>query len=299
MPTETVVGEEVMTVADASRNCDVKAKKTIIRWAEAEGIKEVYARTVSNTIERAVPVEWVHRKMQERSIQTEPVFERVEVAANVSFDAPGGKEGGEMLPDTIRALPELAQIVERFARLYEEHTELVESFVKDSKGLTELVHKSMEHEHKQHEATLSGVLKNQKAQYALIGGILLFVLVGIGWGVYGLFTVRDDTLDRAKGLAGDVKKDLSKQISEQSRINDELRLKDRQAMEKLAAEVKTARERETEATSRMVRMREEDLKAARELLAKEQVQRQRLEDELRAVKAGIPPAEAPPGGLPK
>mgnify|MGYP001584888764 CR=1 FL=1 len=288
-----------MTVADASRNCDVKAKKTIIRWAEAEGIKEVYARTVSNTIERAVPVEWVHRKMQERSIQTEPVFERVEVAANVSFDAPGGKEGGEMLPDTIRALPELAQIVERFARLYEEHTELVESFVKDSKGLTELVHKSMEHEHKQHEATLSGVLKNQKAQYALIGGILLFVLVGIGWGVYGLFTVRDDTLDRAKGLAGDVKKDLSKQISEQSRINDELRLKDRQAMEKLAAEVKTARERETEATSRMVRMREEDLKAARELLAKEQVQRQRLEDELRAVKAGIPPAEAPPGGLPK
>lgn len=302
MPTEAVV-EEVMTVADAARNCDVKAKKTIVRWAEAEGLKEVYARTASSTIERAVPVEWVRQKMRERGIESEPAFERVEVAANVSFEAPGGNGNGNgdaegvMLPDRIRALPEVAEIFEKFARVYEEHSELVENFIKESKGLTELVAKTMDHEHRKHESTLLGVVKNQKAQYALIGGILLLVLVGIGWGVHGLFSVKDDLQAELQSQIHKVQQAASDRADAQRKAFEGQLVAYRQSMDKVTADLKDAQARAKEASDRLLRVREDDLKQAREDARRLEEAKRALEDKLRALEAAAP--ASPVSAVPK
>jgi len=63
----------------------VKAKKTIVRWAKADGIRERYGRSGASTIERVVPVEWIKGKMLEKGLTTDPIYEPVELIENVSF----------------------------------------------------------------------------------------------------------------------------------------------------------------------------------------------------------------------
>ena len=76
---------EFMSLADAVANCQVKAKKTIVRWAKADGIRERYGRSGASTIERVVPVDWIRGKMLEKDLAAEPIYEPVELIENVSF----------------------------------------------------------------------------------------------------------------------------------------------------------------------------------------------------------------------
>ena len=76
---------EFMSLADAVANCQVKAKKTIVRWAKADGIRERYGRSGASTIERVVPVDWIRGKMAEKGLTAPPIYEPVELIENVSF----------------------------------------------------------------------------------------------------------------------------------------------------------------------------------------------------------------------
>ena len=85
-PAEDLTSQkEFMSLADAVANCQVKAKKTIVRWAKIDGIRERYGRTGTSNLERVVPVDWVRSKMEEREIIGEPIYEPVELIENVSF----------------------------------------------------------------------------------------------------------------------------------------------------------------------------------------------------------------------
>ncbi len=215
LPDEPEVEVTYMTLADAAKNVGVKAKKTILRWAQAEGLAEKYGRTTAggSNIERVVPVQWIVGKMRERGMEAQPQFETVTVLEHATFDA-GNRTNlpavtaGALPPEALVALTELQHAYKQ--SLFEMKRALDDSRIQNER-LEAVVRKGQDEEGR----LLTAMRKGNRIGFAALALGLVALTVGIG------FSLRlGVSLHRNQAEQGSV---LEKRISQgQGAIADEL-----------------------------------------------------------------------------
>ena len=264
---------QYMTMADAVQNVGVQAKKTILRWAKADGIQEQYGRTStgSGLVERVVPVEWVTSKMRERGLQADPVFERVMTLEHATFD-PGNRSG---LPAPLNAPNNVItpQAMEAIARLHESFQEsmrqveqLIEERARGEEEIKRTVIQGQEEEEKRHAA----LKRTHIIGFVSMGIGLAALLIGIGFSVRLGFSLHRNQVDQGGAINAQLKRGQEtislllaalKSENERLRVEEERRANEltelRDAVQALQIGLAQRDERITDVLSARIRRAEE------------------------------------------
>ena len=203
-----------MSLADAVANCQVKAKKTIVRWAKAEGIGERYGRTGAATIERVVPVDWVQGKMREKGLPADPIYEPVEMIENVSFTR---SEGFSPLGSKVPALfeeddtPQILVFFERLKQSQESQALQVRTLIHESRSQASLLGKAVEASREEGRVEIRRFRRAQTlVNVALCAGVFL-VIAGIAFVVHLGFHLNATRAEEVRSL----KRSLAEKLSSQ------------------------------------------------------------------------------------
>lgn len=215
--------KDYMSLADAVANCQVKAKKTIIRWAKLDGIRERYGRTSTSNLERVVPVEWVRKKLEERQVPGEPIYEPVELIENVSFTR---QETTSSLGPKVPALfqeqdaPQLLVFFDRLRQSQEAQALEVRKFIHESRVGHEIIGRALQEGREEGKKEIRRFQRFQGlVNLAVCLGVVLLG-VGLGFVIQLGFELNSTRAEEAKSL----RKDLGSKItSQEGALRDEIR----------------------------------------------------------------------------
>lgn len=206
--------KEFMSLADAVANCQVKAKKTIVRWAKADEVKERYGKTGTSTLERVVPVEWIRGKMKERGLTLEPIFEPVELMENVSFTR---NENPSPLGSKVPALfqeegpPQFMLFFEKLKESQDAQALQVRTLIHESRTRADLIGRAIQENREEGKREIRRFRSSQMwINIALCAGIALLV-AGVAFVVSLGFKLNSARTDEMKALRKNITEKMAVQ----------------------------------------------------------------------------------------
>ncbi|MCZ6688923.1 MAG: hypothetical protein O7H41_04910 [Planctomycetota bacterium] len=214
--------KEFMSLADAVANCQVKAKKTIVRWAKMDGIRERYGRTSTSTLERVVPIDWVKSKLEERGIEGEPIYESVELIENVSFTR---QESTSALGSKVPALfqeqdqPQLLVFFDRMRRSQDAQAIEVRKLIHESRSGRDMITRAVQEGQNEGRKEIVRFRRFQNlVNVAICMGVVLLG-AGLSFVIHLGFELNASRAEDTRSL----RSDLAGKISSQERaLRDEL-----------------------------------------------------------------------------
>lgn len=237
---QTKTAEEVMSIASAAKNCNV-SKKTVGRWAKKDNVTELYGKTKDSNIARAVPVNWVREKMKMKGIRSEPIYDKIEIMDDVSFNnqsSDASSKIDEFLPQKKDELPiEFVELIRKFSQVYEEHSKQVQEYFQKSQLFSQKVNETLRESQKESSRNLSSVRKILKFQNIFIAAGIVFFLVGIGLVVRFTIFLNENQKENNRELKEGVGKQLA--VSQNKMAKDIKKLREENRMLKASQEERT------------------------------------------------------------
>lgn len=287
-------GGACMTLADAARNVGVKAKKTILRWAQAESLVEKYGRTPSggSTIERVVPVAWIVGKMKERGLTTAPQYEAAIVLENASFD-PGNRSNLPVQPG-VGLPPEALEALAEIQRAYQRSMVEVRGLLAESETRERRLESMLRQGQEEEGQILTNLRRGNRIGFAALSLGVLALAVGIGFSLRLGVSLHRKQSESGQALEQSLRQgqdSVARELADLRAENERLAAREEDRIRRLAglqeslATLQADIKERDQTVAGLLRTRETEVRDLTEELGGIQAEKKRLTDQLKDLMA--------------